>query len=149
MKLRSLFDNFHFIETDQCGNSKIIWKKFFVTLIMLFIIIQIFLALIYSSLHIFPPTTVYEQTMDANDTRYYFNFGNNNNKESNNHLTNVYLNSKELNITNKIVKPTDENNNFYYYINIPKNVNKFTLNFYLDAEFPYIPQQIVFNVVKA
>jgi hypothetical protein len=104
--------------------------------------------LVFAFLHVFPPTTVYEQTMSVNDTKYYFNFGNNNGKEANSHLTHVYLNSEELNIHNRTVEPTYGKDYYYYYMNIPKNVSHFKLDFYLEGEFPYVSQHIIFDVKR-
>ena len=146
MKLDFIFDNFHFFEKDGQGNSKINWKKFLISIFILFIIIQVFLALIFAFLHIFPPTIVYEQTMGINDTKFYFNFGNNNGKEANSHVEHVYLNSEELNIYNKTVQPTEGKDKYYYYMNIPKNVSHFQLDFYLEGKFPYVSQHIIFDV---
>ena len=148
MKLDFLFNNFHFFENDKQGKLKINWKKFLITVFILFILIQTFLALVFAFLHIFPPTTVYEETMEINDTEFYFNFGNNNGKEANSHLANVYLNSKELNIHNMTLEPSDGKDNYNYYMDIPKNVSHFKLDFYLEAEFPYISQHIIFDVER-
>lgn len=100
----------------------------------------------FSLLHVFPPTDVYYDTMEYDETQFVFNFDDTG-KDANSHLKNVYLTSNELNIFNKKLYAND-GNNYSYYINVPKNVTHFQLDVTFEAEFPYISQHIIIDVER-
>lgn len=146
MKLGRILDNFQFIEEDCFGNYKINWRKFITSLFIAFLAVTIILAASFSLLHVFPPTDVYYDTMEYDETQFVFNFDDTG-KDANSHLKNIYLTSNELNIFNKKLYAND-GNNYSYYINVPKNVTHFQLDVTFEAEFPYISQHIIIDVER-
>lgn len=146
MKLNDLFQNFNFIEKDCFGNFHINLKKFFISVLISLLFVTFIFGIIFLILHICPPTDVYYDTMNSNETQFVFNFKDSG-KDANQYVENVYLSCDELNIHEKEIYAND-GNNFSYYVDVPKNISHFKLVARFEGEFPYISQRIVVDVNK-
>ena len=146
MKWDKFFENFQFIDNDDFSNYKIHWRKLIVSLLVIFLLLTFLFSAFFLFLHTFPPTDIYYDTMDYNETKFVFNFDGTG-KDANSHLKNVYLNSDELKISNQKIY-ANNGNNYSYYINVPKNVTHFKLDVTFEAEFPYISQHMVVDVKR-
>ena len=148
MKIRRLLSVFSFLGYDDFGNLSINWKKFILaTILSFFIVITVATIIIISFAHFMPYETVYISKMNYDDNEYNISFDASRDHFSNNYIKGVYLSSKELDYNHTKI-PLDKNNNLRYSVKVPRNITKFSLDLYFDADFPFAPEHIILNVTK-